>query len=127
MGLSLPIFCYLESTSGPPMRSVLVVNEDESARQALQVRLRSEGYEAVGVASIDGIRRALGTEAGHGAVIAVLPAGAPTAAGLAAIAAGAHDFVVATDDLTAAIALAFEKRDARAAGPGRQRRATPVA
>ena len=73
---------------------MLVVNEDESARQALQVQLRSEGYEAVGVASIDGIRRALGDELGPSPVIAVLPAGAARAAGLAAIAAGAHDFVV---------------------------------
>ena len=60
----------------PAMRRVLVVNEDESARQALQVRLRGEGYEAVGVASIEGIRRALGAEPGPAAMIVILPAGA---------------------------------------------------
>jgi two-component system, NtrC family, response regulator AtoC len=113
------------------MRRVLVVNEDESARQALQVRLRGEGYEAVGVSSIEGIRRALGTEPGPTATIVILPAGASSAAGLAAIAAGAHDFVVAAaadrgEDLTASVALAFEKLDARAGGRDRQRRATPV-
>jgi len=114
----------------PAMRRVLVVNEDESARQALQVRLRSEGYEAVGVSSIDGIRRALAAETGPTGLIAILPAGATSAAGLAAIAAGAHDFVTAGqiqgDDLTAAVALAFEKLEARTAGRDRQRRATPV-
>jgi two-component system response regulator AtoC len=122
----------------PVMRRVLVVNEDESARQALQVRLRGEGYEAVGVPSIEGIRRALGAEPGPAATIVILPAGATSAAGLAAIAAGAHDFVVAAqirgevqeegrgEDLTAQVALAFEKLEARAAGRDRQRRATPV-
>ena len=116
------------------MRRVLVVNEDESARQALQVRLRGEGYEAVGVSSIEGIRRALGAEPGPAAMIVILPAGATSAAGLAAIAAGAQDFVVAAhgqeegrgEGLTASVALAFEKLEARAAGRDRQRRATPV-
>ena len=114
----------------PPMRSVLVVNEDESARQALQVRLRGEGYEAVGVASIDGIRRALGSEPNSPPVIAVLPAGADGAAGLAAIAAGVHDFVVAgeihADGLATAVALAFDKIEARAGRPGRPRSAAPA-
>src|SRR3954470_6202500 len=82
------------SRERPPMRSVLVVNEDESARQALQVRLRGDGYEAVGVASVDGIRRALGSEPNQSPVVAVLPAGADGAAGLAAIAAGVQDFIV---------------------------------
>ncbi len=112
------------------MRRVLVVNEDESARQALQVRLRGEGYEAVGVASIEGVRRALAAEPGPAATIVILPAGATSAAGLAAIAAGAHDFVVAApdrgEDLTAAVALAFEKLEARPGAPGRLRRATPT-
>jgi two-component system response regulator AtoC len=113
------------------MRRVLVVNEDESARQALQVRLRGEGYEAVGVPSIEGIRRALGAEPTPAAMIVILPAGATSAAGLAAIAAGAHDFVIATqdrgEDLTVSVALAFEKLEARAAaGRDRQRRVTPV-
>ena len=53
----------------PAMRRVLVVNEDESARQALQVKLRGQGYEAVGVSSIEGIRRALGAEPGPAAMI----------------------------------------------------------
>ena len=118
----------------PAMRRVLVVNEDESARQALQVRLRGEGYEAVGVSSIEGIRRALGAEPGPAAMIVILPAGTTSAAGLAAIAAGAHDFVVAAhgqeegrgEGLTASVALAFEKLEARAAGRDRQRRSTPV-
>jgi two-component system response regulator AtoC len=117
----------------PVMRRVLVVNEDESARQALQIRLRGEGYEAVGVASVEGIRRALGVELGPTAMVAILPAGATSAVGLAAIAAGAHDFVIAAqvrgdvrgEDLTA-VALAFEKLEARAAGRDRQRRSTPV-
>src|SRR5256885_12788743 len=118
----------------PAMRRVRVVNEDERARQALQVRLRGEGYEAVGVPSIEGIRRALAAEPGPAAMIVILPAGATSAAGLAAMAAGAHDFVVAAhgqeeggaEDLTASVALAFEKLEARAAGRDRQRRATPV-
>jgi two-component system response regulator AtoC len=118
----------------PAMRRVLVVNEDESARQALQVRLRGEGYEAVGVSSIEGIRRALGAEPGLATMIVILPAGSTSAAGLAAIAAGAHDFVVAAhgqeegrgEDLSASVALAFEKLEARAVGRDRQRRATPV-
>ena len=117
------------------MRSVLVVNEDESARQALQVQLRSEGYEAVGVASIDGIRRALGNDSSPSPVIAVLPAGSDGAAGLAAIAAGAHDFVVVAqhggighaDGLAVEVALAFDKIDARARRSGRQRSAAPTA
>ena len=111
------------------MRRVLVVNEDESARQALQVRLRGEGYEAVGVASIEGIRRALGVEPGPTAMIAILPAGATSAAGLAAIAAGAHDFVVAAqvrgdvrgEDLTA------RRARIREAGSARRRAATASA
>jgi two-component system response regulator AtoC len=118
----------------PAMRRVLVVNEDESARQALQVRLRGQGYEAVGVSSIEGIRRALGAEPGPAAMVVILPAGTTDAAGLAAIAAGAHDFVVAAhgqeegrgEGLTASVALAFEKLEARAAGRERQRRTTPV-
>jgi two-component system response regulator AtoC len=56
-------------------------------------------------------------------VIAVLPADADSTAGLAVIAAGAHDFVVAGGDLLAAAALAFEKVDARGGSPDRQRRA----
>ena len=111
------------------MRRVLVVNDDDSARQALQVRLRGEGYEAVGVASLDGVRRALAADSGSAQppVIAVLPAGADAAAGLAAIAAGAHDFVVAGDDLTAAAALAFAKLEARGGTPERPRRSAPAA
>jgi two-component system response regulator AtoC len=66
-------------------------------------------------------------------MVAILPAGATSAVGLAAIAAGAHDFVIAAqvrgdvrgEDLTA-VALAFEKLEARAAGRDRQRRSTPV-
>jgi len=111
------------------MRRVLVVNEDDGARQALQVQLRSEGYETVGVASVDGARRALAAEPGSGQppVIAVLAAGADSAAGLAVIAAGAYDFVVAGDDLSAVTALAFEKIEARAGTPERQRRAVASA
>jgi two-component system response regulator AtoC len=111
------------------MRRVLVVNDDENARQTLQMKLRGEGYETTGVASVDAARRALeaerfsfvvtssplgsdgvsrlGPSGSTPPVIAILPSGADAAAGLRAIAAGAHDFVV--HDLTEAAA----SRDAR--------------
>jgi two-component system response regulator AtoC len=109
------------------MRRVLVANDDDSARQTLQVKLRSEGYETIGVASIEAARRELAADRFHFAVvgpsiwraagqrvgdaatglaspagaspawIALLPAGSAAAAGLVAIAGGAQDFVVEGD------------------------------
>jgi two-component system response regulator AtoC len=97
------------------MRRVLVINDDENARQTLQMRLRGEGYETTGVASVEAARRALeadryefvvlrwslgsegasrlGPTASTPPVIAILSPEADLGAGLRAIAAGAHDFV----------------------------------
>jgi two-component system response regulator AtoC len=117
-------------------RRVLVVDDDETVRQSVQLALRGRGYEASGVA-LDGAPRALaagrfdflslrlpgaaplapGPAAGPVArlaaaalgarVVAVLPAGAGAAAGLAAMAAGAHDFVVVAEGGDLPAALAL--------------------
>ncbi len=124
------------------MRRVLLVNDDDRARQTLQVKLRSAGYETVGVSSLEGARRglpggdpihfvllpaALVKEAARDLptpiLIAVLPPGAPAAAGLDAMADGAHDFIQDLggdgddDDLVGAATLAFLKAEARAVPP----------
>ena len=52
------------------MRRVLVANDDDSARQTLQMKLRSEGYETVGVASVEAARRALAADRFHFVVAA---------------------------------------------------------
>ena len=124
------------------MRRVLLVNDDENARQTLQMKLRGEGYETTGVASVDAARRALEADRfsfavirsplGSGGVgrlgpagstplvIAILPAGADVSAGLRAIAAGAHDFVTegvgagGDAELADATVLALRKAEARA-------------
>ena len=142
------------------MRRVLVVIDDDSARQALQLRLRSDGYEPLGVSSVEDARRALEADpftavlarsgllmsvpaptapaglklaslvaAGRGGLspglilgspilIAILPSGATPADGLAAMNAGAHDFVVEAGDLPALATLALRKAELRA-GQGR--------
>src|SRR6266700_1322485 len=125
------------------MRRVLLVNDDESARQALQVKLRGEGFETTGVASIEAARRALERDrysfvlvrASHAAdgelrlgppgstptVIAILPPGSDTSAGLHAMGAGAHDFVLAAaagpEAAAEAALLALRKAEARASQP----------
>ena len=124
------------------MRRVLLVNDDDRARQTLQVKLRSAGYETLGVASLEGARRgliggdpihfvllpaALVKEAARDLptpiLIAVLPPGAAAAAGLDAMADGAHDFIQELagdgddDDLVGAATLAFRKAEARAVPP----------
>jgi two-component system response regulator AtoC len=128
------------------MRRVLVVNDDDTARQSLQLGLRAEGYDAEGVASPAAARRALqgagglfdfvvcrfpapaitvsapaSDPAGPAAPIvlpllfAVLPAGSDAALGLGAMSDGAHDFVVDSPELPAAVALALRKAEARIA------------
>jgi two-component system response regulator AtoC len=118
------------------MRRVLVVLDDDTARQSLQLGLRREGYDAVGVSSLAAAERAAAGERFHFVVgrglpagasiadvkrISIVPSGSDPAVGLQAMAGGAHDFVVDSADLPAAVALALKKAEAREGSgpPGR--------
>jgi two-component system response regulator AtoC len=70
------------------MRRVLLVNDDDGARQALQMRLRGEGYETVGVSSIEAARLALAADRYHFVVVAPPVGGAAGGGGFAEAAAG---------------------------------------
>jgi two-component system response regulator AtoC len=130
------------------MQRVLVVEEDQTARQRLQLKLRGEGYHAAGVASLEGAGRAAESaafdfivrrwpaEPGDGArlgdgparrakLILIVPAGSDPGPALAAMRDdGVHDFLFDAADLPEALALALKKAGARleAAAPGGARR-----
>jgi two-component system response regulator AtoC len=129
------------------MRRVLVLSDDDSARQTLQLSLRSQGYEALGVASVEDARRVLATDPIHAIIawspllppassplfpaprppllIAILPPNSPPAAGLAAMQSGADDFVIESPDLLPATTLALKKSELRKLYPSSSSPSSP--
>src|SRR4051794_24225438 len=105
------------------MRRILVVEEDEAARQAMQLALRQAGYAAEGVATAVAAARALDAE-GFGAVLApasaalsaelqrrrpdtaviALVASGDDEAGLRALRVGAQDYLVRPVEAAALVA-----------------------
>jgi two-component system response regulator AtoC len=123
----------------PFMRHILVVEQDDGLRQALQLALREAGYAPQGVATVAAAERALeaGVFAGvlapadarlaadlgrrhPEAVVVALVAPGDEEAGLRALRQGAHDYVPRQAD-PAALVAALRKAEARveAARPAR--------
>src|SRR5262245_56302258 len=128
---------YVVTPGAPPrpgetfMRHILVVEQDESLRQSLQLALREAGYAAQGVATVAAAERALDAGAFAGvlapadaalaagigrrhpetAVVALVSPG-DDEAGLRALRLGAHDYVSREADPSALVA-ALRKAEAR--------------